>query len=303
MPRRVAGGLIGGWLGLLCLATASTWSLEFPPLGEAGVSDAVCGFGVGGGRIVTVVLPGHQAGRRGWRGAAGLPLLGHDPVSRLAVLDGAGMSGSAARFSVGSSAGLAAGAVVRVEGAAGARVAGWARRFGGRVLPVSLLRLNYAGMAPAAGTPLLDGRAGWWRSATRPIRAGQRSAMRCRSRSTGGCWRILIAMAGGPHLAGRDPARRGGVAGPGPGRGGFAGGARRLVRVTCCCRWAARCGELCRGGECVLLPGSRAAGEVADPARGEGTGRRAGAAGGRAAGVEVGFRSTTGGWFGKTSGE
>jgi len=45
---------------------------------------------------------------------------------------------------------------VQVPGGARARITGWTRRHGGRVLPVSLLRVNYPVSPPAAGTPLLD---------------------------------------------------------------------------------------------------------------------------------------------------
>jgi serine protease Do len=61
---------------------------------------------------------------------------------------------------LGSSVRIEAGAVVRVPGGGEGRVVGWVRRFAGRVLPVSLLRVNYSAEAPPAGSPLLgaDGR-------------------------------------------------------------------------------------------------------------------------------------------------
>lgn len=129
--------------------------LQFAATDAGRVAERVVAFATSDRQLISVVLPGHRAGPVAGPGGRGeIRLLGHDPVSRLAVLDGSGVA--ARKYPLGDSGGLGPGAVVRVAGGAQARVSGWARRHGGRVLPVSLLRVNYPASPPAAGTPLLD---------------------------------------------------------------------------------------------------------------------------------------------------
>lgn len=107
-------------------------------------------------------------------------------------------------------------------------MAGWVRRFAGRVLPVSLLQVIYVGAAAPAGTPLLrgDGRVvavGYQADGQRghagfvlPVEA---------------CRRVLADLgarrSGRAHLARADAATRGHPAGGGAGRRRVARGPRR----------------------------------------------------------------------------
>ena len=155
--RGWVGGWLVGWLAGAASGGTGTWVLEFPAA-PGTTAERVCGFAIEGGRVVSVVLPGQQAAApRLVDGGRRLGLWGHDPVSRLAVLDGKGLATGVGVLRLGASSGLKPGAVVRIPGVGEGRVAGWVRRFAGRVLPVSLLQVNYAGAAPPAGTPLLGG--------------------------------------------------------------------------------------------------------------------------------------------------
>lgn len=138
-----------------CLSAGEVLEIQFPAAGVGMEALPVAAFAMPDGRMVSVVLPGQRAASaQRVDGRGGIALLVHDPVSRLAVLNGVGVVMKKQRL--GSSGELGAGAQVRVAGGVRGRVTGWARRHGGRVLPVSLLRINYPGAVPLAGTPLLD---------------------------------------------------------------------------------------------------------------------------------------------------
>ena len=160
LSRAGLRGVSALWLaaGMCGMVAASEFvELSFAAVDEGRGAEPVVAFAVMDGRMVSVVLPGHRAGparRAGGRGE--IPLLGHDPVSRLALLDGSAVV-AGTKYELGDSRVLKPGAMVQVAGGAQARVTGWARRHGGRVLPVSLLRVNYPAVPPRAGTPLLDG--------------------------------------------------------------------------------------------------------------------------------------------------
>lgn len=136
-------------------AAGELLELRFPPSEAEVAAEPAAAFYIGGARLVSVVLPGHLATAAVRADGGGqVRLLAHDGVSRLAILDAG--AAKAKKRELGSSVRLRAGGVVQLPGGARARVTGWTRRHGGRVLPVSLLRVAYPVRAPAAGTPLLD---------------------------------------------------------------------------------------------------------------------------------------------------
>jgi serine protease Do len=146
------GGLVGEGFG-----AGGLLELRFPATEAELAGEVAAAFSIGRARLVSVVLPGHKAVAAVRADGGGeVELLAHDGISRLAILDGAVVK--APNFELGTSGSLRAGDAVRVAGAAQARVTGWTRRHGGRVLPVSLLRVNYPASPPSAGTPLLDGK-------------------------------------------------------------------------------------------------------------------------------------------------
>lgn len=145
---------------VLCLAFVlgqargdGAWSAMFPAAGGAGDSAA---FGVGDGRyLVAVALSGMRAeGGRLRLDGRDLPAeVFVDPVSRLVVFR---MSGPpAVALPLGEMAASPRGRELRA-GVGTATVAGVAKEVDGKILPLSLFRVDYSGAPPKPGTPLLD---------------------------------------------------------------------------------------------------------------------------------------------------
>jgi len=129
------------------------WSAMFPAVD--GVADSAA-FAVGDGRyLVAVALSGMRAedGRLRLDGRELPAEVFVDPVSRLVVFRMSGPPGVALPLG-GMAAGLR-GRELRVENGTAA-VAGIVKEVDGKMLPLSLLRVDYSAAAPKPGTPLLD---------------------------------------------------------------------------------------------------------------------------------------------------
>lgn len=115
------------------------------------------------GKAWVTVMSGPGAGeasqvRVGDREVA-LEPIGHDAVSRLQFFKVVGGTGAKPMIwldevGVNDSAELSA---VMAGGKQRCRTTGWAKQVGGKILPLSLLRVTFDRGVPAAGTPLVDG--------------------------------------------------------------------------------------------------------------------------------------------------
>ena len=111
--------------------------------------------------LVTVVTPGANPMQPTLRmGSRNIParVIGHDPVTRLGFLQINGSPVSSlpgwiddARGSVG-----AALRAMTPGGPVKCLATGWVKQIGGKVLPLALMRVNFDGAVPPAGTPLVN---------------------------------------------------------------------------------------------------------------------------------------------------
>jgi S1-C subfamily serine protease len=138
------------------------WEAVFPSEKEsAPIRMAVAP--IGEGTMAVTVMPGGTDAAGCSLSLAGRPvamkLAGFDPVSRLAFLPPAEGSGFPARCKWLDRVGPHSDGTLAVSGAAGkstARMGGWAKRIGGKILPLALLRVTFSGNAPPPGTALVD---------------------------------------------------------------------------------------------------------------------------------------------------
>lgn len=135
-------------------AAEAICAASFP--GAAGEVQAVA-FGVGDGRhYVSVALPEVQADGGKLR-SAGRVLPAEvfvDPVSRLVVFRVEGPPGQALPLAT-KAAGV--GAKLQLLNGGAAQANGWIKQINGKMLPLSLLKVDYTNSAPPTGSPLLDG--------------------------------------------------------------------------------------------------------------------------------------------------
>ena len=134
-------------------AAESSCAATFPgPAGE--VQSAA--FAIGDGRYyVAVALSGVQAdgGKLRSDGRVLPAELFVDPVSRLVIFRVEGPPGRA--LALGKSQ-ASAGAELKAQAGSTGRTTGWVKQINGKMLPLSLLKVEYRETAPPAGTPLLD---------------------------------------------------------------------------------------------------------------------------------------------------
>jgi S1-C subfamily serine protease len=134
-------------------AAESSCAATFPgPAGE--VQSAA--FAIGDGRhYVAVALSGVQAdgGKLRSDGRVLPAELFVDPVSRLVIFRVDGPPGRA--LALGRSR-ISAGMELKARGGSAGRTTGWVKQINGKMLPLSLLKVEYGGAAPSAGTPLLN---------------------------------------------------------------------------------------------------------------------------------------------------
>lgn len=132
----------------------SAWAAVFPDAAGEIVSE---GFAVGDGRhVVTVALSGAIA-ERGKLRFAGRDLPAEvfvDPISRLVVFRVKGPPGKS--FSLSENAVLKPGLEIHCPDGTAGKISGWVKRVDGKILPLSLVKADYAGAAPLPGTPLID---------------------------------------------------------------------------------------------------------------------------------------------------
>lgn len=84
--------------------------------------------------------------------------IGHDPVSRLSFLriDSGAPAEVHEWLPDANAAGKASLTALSPAGTVKCRSTGWVKQVGGKVLPLALLRVTFAGSVPPPGTPLLD---------------------------------------------------------------------------------------------------------------------------------------------------
>jgi S1-C subfamily serine protease len=134
-------------------AAESSCAATFPgPAGE--VQSAA--FPIGDGRhFVAIALSGVQAdgGKLRTNGRVLPAELFVDPVSRVVIFR---ISGAPDQPLALGKNGLQMGTDLKARGGSTGRTSGWVKQINGKMLPLSLLKVDYAEAAPAAGTPLLD---------------------------------------------------------------------------------------------------------------------------------------------------
>jgi len=147
--------LVAVWcISAVADAAESTCAASFP--GSSGEVQAVA-FAVGDGRhYVSVALPEVQAdGGKLRAGGRVLPAdVFVDPVSRLVVFRTEGAPGQA--LALAAKGGLGVGTKLRLLSGAGVQATGWIKQINGKMLPLSLLKVDYTNSPPATGSPLLD---------------------------------------------------------------------------------------------------------------------------------------------------
>ena len=152
---RCLTALVAIWcISAVAGAAESTCAASFP--GSAGEVQAVA-FGVGDGRhYISVALPEVQAdGGKLRAGGRVLPAdVFVDPVSRLVVFRVEGPPGQA--LPLAAKSGVSAGTKLQLLGGGGAQTSGWIKQINGKMLPLSLLKVDYTNAAPPTGSPLLD---------------------------------------------------------------------------------------------------------------------------------------------------
>lgn len=145
--------VVMGWLS--GLGAAEAWLARFP--GESGDGESVAVPLEDGRHFVAVAAAGVRAeGGRLWgEGREVAAKVVVDPVSRLVVFRTSGAAVGVLPMRGGSPLGPGF-AVTSVSGVRG-RTAGWVRVVGGKVLPMSLLRVVWDGSRPKLGEAVRDG--------------------------------------------------------------------------------------------------------------------------------------------------
>jgi len=152
-------GLHGFFAVVAALSTAvvhaESWSAIFP-----GTSESSVAFPVGDGRhFVSIALPGSNPEQGKLQGDGAISSKAAkvfvDPVSRIVLFS---IDGPAVMVvNLRSAAPLGAGFSLHGPSGSGASTLEWVRQIDGKVLPLSLIKVRYAGEVPRSGTPLLDG--------------------------------------------------------------------------------------------------------------------------------------------------
>lgn len=112
---------------------------------------------VGDGRFFAAVALSEMQAEAGCLRASGRELPAEvfvDPVSRLVIFH---LSGPAERaLPLAPSASKVIGTDLQVKGGGAAKATGWVKQLNGKMLPLSLLKVEYASGVPRTGTPLTD---------------------------------------------------------------------------------------------------------------------------------------------------
>lgn len=155
LPWRCPSALVVAFVLSASAASAQTeWEATFPAgAGELGSA----AFAVGDGRhFVAVALSEAQAdGGHLSSGGRVLPAdIFVDPVSRLVIFRVTGAPDRA--LPLAPSAARIVGTVLQVKGGASGKAVSWVKQINGKMLPLSLLKIEYTGAVPRPGTPLED---------------------------------------------------------------------------------------------------------------------------------------------------
>ncbi len=137
-------------------AAEAPCAASFP--GASGEVQSVA-FGVGDGRhYVSVALPEVQADGGKLRSAGRvLPAAVFvDQVSRLVIFRVDGPPGQALPLAAKGLGGVAVGVKLQLLNGGAAQTNGWIKQINGKMLPLSLLKVDYTNSPPPTGTPLLD---------------------------------------------------------------------------------------------------------------------------------------------------
>jgi hypothetical protein len=147
--------LVATWLiSAAAVHSQASWDAVFP--GPGGESGSVA-FPVGDGRFFAAVALSEMQAEDGRLRASGRELPAEvfvDPVSRLVVFHVSGPGERA--LPLAASASKIVGADLQVRGGGSAKATGWVKQLNGKMLPLSLLKVEYASGVPRAGTPLAD---------------------------------------------------------------------------------------------------------------------------------------------------
>lgn len=152
--RRIVIILVLSWASAFSLRGQGT--VTFALEKEGGDPVKALSVPLDGGRIATVAVVGTDPGKAASEAGEELKLVGHDPVTRLTILQLPNSGAKAAPR--GSALGLLVGdAVYLPKQKRASRVVRWENTFRGKVLPVALIRIHHpADKPPLPGTPLMN---------------------------------------------------------------------------------------------------------------------------------------------------
>jgi serine protease Do len=154
-PWRCLLALVATWFfSALAAFSQSSWDAVFPgPGGESGST----AFPVGDGRYFAAVALSEMQADAGRLRSSGRELPAEvfvDPVSKLVVFH---VSGPAERALPLAASGLKiVGTELQVKGSGTGKATGWVKQLNGKMLPLSLLKIEYSTGVPKTGTPLMD---------------------------------------------------------------------------------------------------------------------------------------------------
>ena len=138
------------------IASAQT-AITFAAKKEGGERIKALSVHLGGGRLATIAVVGTDPEKAALVSGEALNLLGHDPVTRMTILQGPNKEQPVASPRA-SSLGLQPGDAVYLPSQKRAsRVVRWENTFRGKILPVALIRIHHPfDQPPLPGTPLAN---------------------------------------------------------------------------------------------------------------------------------------------------
>lgn len=156
-PWRCLLALVATWFFSASAAfSQSSWEAVFP--GPGGESGSVA-FPVGDGRYFAAVALSEMQAEAGRLRSSGRELPAEvivDQVSKLVVFHVSGPAERSLPLAASASKILGTDLQVQAKGGGSGKATGWVKQLNGKMLPLSLLKVEYAGSVPRAGTPLTD---------------------------------------------------------------------------------------------------------------------------------------------------
>ena len=161
IKRRVRRSIRSGvaLLALAAVVNAADFEVDFPAVKGGRACHSVAVPVEDGTLLVAVVLSGADASQPVLKsGAETVPVkvIGHDPVSRLCFLRPE-LPVATGKLAWERKTPATPG-IELLSGSLRARTSGWVKQVGTKVLPLSLLRVNFDGPVPSPGAPLLTAR-------------------------------------------------------------------------------------------------------------------------------------------------